>query len=530
MPDSQLHDGHALTPLRERLAEVFDLHRAAAVLEWDQETYMPPGGAEARAAQVATLRRLAHERFTDDAVAAWLDAAERETAGLDEDDYDRALVRVTRRDHARATRLPSALVAALAEAKGHALEAWKAARADDDYAAFAPHLQRILDLQREKAERLVPLLAEERAAAGTALSDEPLYDALLDEYEPGATTSEVALVFDALSEHLVPLVEAVAGRPPVDDAVLRRHYPEGAQWAFGLEVARALGYDLDRGRQDRSAHPFTTAFATTDVRITTRLDEAFFPSAFFGTIHEVGHALYEQGVDPALDRTPLADGTSLGMHESQSRLWENLVGRSRAFWAHWLPRAQAHFPEALGGVDAEAMYRAVNRVAPSLIRVEADELTYHLHILLRFEIERALVAGRLAVADVPDAWNARMEALLGLTPPTDAEGCLQDIHWALGALGYFPTYTLGTLMSVQLLDAARRDLGDPSTGSGQTLDDALARGTYRPLLGWLREHVHRWGRVRSARQILEATTGRPLTAEPWLAYARAKFGELYGLG
>jgi carboxypeptidase Taq len=525
----------ALPLLRARLAEVSDLHRAAAVLEWDQETYMPPGGAEARAAQVATLRRLAHERFTDDAVGAWLEAAEPETAGLDADHPDRALVRVARRDHARATRLPSTLVGALAEAKGHALEAWKAARAESAFGRFAPHLQRVLDLNREKAERLVPLLAEERAAAGEARSAAPaasgqaLYDALLDEYEPGATTAEIAAVFATLRAELVPLVEAVAARPPVDDAVLRRRYPEAAQWAFGLEVAGAVGYDLRRGRQDRSTHPFTTAFATTDVRITTRLDEAFFPSAFFGTLHEVGHALYEQGVDAALDRSPLADGTSLGMHESQSRLWENLVGRSRAFWEHWLPRARVHFPEALEGVDAEAFYRAVNRVAPSLIRVEADELTYHLHVLLRFEVERELLAGTLAVADVPDAWNARMEAFLGLTPPNDAAGCLQDIHWALGALGYFATYTLGTLMSVQLFEAARRDLGGPSTGSGGALDAALARGEYHPLLGWLRANVHRWGRVRSARQILEATTGEALSAAPWLAYARAKFGALYGL-
>jgi carboxypeptidase Taq len=512
----------ALSSLRERLAEVFDLSRAAAVLEWDQETYMPPGGADARAAQVATLRRLAHERFTADEVGAWLDAAARETDGMDEDETDRALVRVALRDHARATRLPSALVAATAEAKGHALEAWKAARSASDFAFFAPHLQRLLGLTREKAERLAPLLAEERAAAGETPGEEPLYDALLDEYEPGATTAEVATVFAVLRERLVPLVEAIAGRPQVDEAVLTRHYPEAAQWAFGLEVARAIGYDLERGRQDRSAHPFTTAFATTDVRITTRLDEGFFPSAFFGTVHEVGHALYEQGVDAALDRSPLADGTSLGMHESQSRLWENLVGRGRAFWAFWLPRARAYFPEALDGVDAEAFYRAVNRVEPSLIRVEADELTYHLHVLLRFELERALIAGTLVVADVPAAWNARMEAFLGLTPPTDAVGCLQDIHWALGAFGYFPTYTLGTLMSAQLFDAARRDLG--------SLEDAFARGEYRPLLDWLRERVHRWGRARSARRILQDVAGGPLSAEPWLAYARAKFGALYGLG
>ncbi|NNF58584.1 MAG: carboxypeptidase M32 [Rhodothermaceae bacterium] len=509
MPDT-------LSLLKTRLAEVADLNYAAAVLEWDQETYMPPGAAESRAQQVATLRRLGHERFTADEVGGWLDRLNPSP------EEEQALVRVTQRDYARATLLPSAWVSAMAEAKGRALEAWKTAREANDFAHFAPHLQRIVDLNREKAERLRPLLADERGNTYAPTEADALYDALLDEYEPGAHTTEVAAVFADLQRHLVPLVEAIAAQPQLDDRLVHRAYDEDAQWAFGMQVAEALGYDLRHGRQDRSAHPFTTSFGIRDVRITTRLDPQFFNPAFFGTIHEVGHALYEQGIDPALDRTPLADGTSLGMHESQSRLWENLVGRSRAFWMHWFPQAQRHFPGALAGAKAEAFYRAVNRVEPSLIRVEADELTYHLHVLLRFEIERALIAETLAVADVPEAWNAKMEAYLGCTPASDADGCLQDIHWALGALGYFPTYTLGTLMSTQLFEAAERDLGD--------LNEAFAEGTYRPLLDWLRTHVHRWGRMRSANEILRDVMGGGLDAAPWLAYAKAKFGALYGLG
>jgi carboxypeptidase Taq len=492
-----------LATLRARLALVADLHAAAALLEWDQETYMPPAAAEARAQQLATIKTLAHERFTDAAVGSLLDALDGEA----EDDTDRALVRVARRDWDRATKLSPDFVARFARAKARALEAWKRARADDDFARFAPHLREIVDLSREQAEAMD--------------YDGDRYDALLDEYEPGMTRAGIDRVFRALRADLVPIVQALADAEAPDDAFLHRHYDETRQWAFGLDVIRAFGYDLDRGRQDRSAHPFSTSFAVTDCRITTRISPTFFPTGFFGTLHECGHALYEQGVDPALGRTPLASGTSLGMHESQSRLWENLVGRSRAFW-HWAyPDLRSTFPDALGGVGEEAFYRAVNRVAPSPIRVEADEVTYNLHVMLRFELETRLIDGTLDVDDVPDAWNAAMEDLLGLTPASDADGCLQDIHWALGALGYFPTYTLGNLMSAQLFEAAAEDLGDP--------DSQFERGAFAPLLGWLREHVHRHGRSRDAGQILRDATGESLSAEPWLGYVRQKFGAVYGV-
>ena len=501
----------ALPALRTRLAEVADLGHAAAVLEWDQETYMPPGGAEGRGRQVATLRRIAHERFTDPAVGEMMDAV------TPESDLDAALVRVTRRDWQRATLLPSRLVSEKAEASSRAMEAWKAAREADTFALFAPHLERILDLAREEADLVRPLVAAERGPGYAPSEADARYDALLDEFEPGASTASVAATFAQLREGLVPLVAAAAEAPAPDDAFLRAPFDADAQWAFGLDIAQALGYSLDHGRQDRSAHPFTTSFGYSDVRITTRVDPDFFPTAFFSTIHEAGHGIYEQGFAPELAGTPLADGASLGVHESQSRLYENLVGRGGAFWTWAYPMLQARFPH-LADVPRDAFLRAVNRVEPSLIRVEADELTYHLHVLLRFELERAMLAGDLAVADLPAAWNDGMRDLLGVAPETDADGCLQDIHWSLGAVGYFPTYTLGTLMSVQLWNAADAALGG--------LDAQMAAGDFAPLLGWLREHVHRWGRARTADEILRDTTGTGLDAAPWLAYAEAKVAGL----
>ncbi|MEM1042135.1 MAG: carboxypeptidase M32 [Bacteroidota bacterium] len=499
----------SIDTLKEYLAPVSDLSAAAALLEWDQETYMPPGAAEARAHQLATLKRLAHEHLTSDEVGLLLEDLERNKPA---DDLDRALVRVARRDFDRATKLSADFVTRFATAKARALEAWKHARQDDDFGRFAPHLREIVDLSVEQAEALGYDPPDQGGCR---------YDALLDAYEPGATTAEIEALFGDLREHLVPIVQALAEAEPPDDSVLHRSFDAERQWHFGLEVARALGYDFVCGRQDHSAHPFTTSFSTRDVRVTTRIAPDFFPTGLFGTIHEVGHALYEQGIEPALERTPLADGTSLGVHESQSRLWENLVGRSRGFWRWAYPRLRQTFPDVLAGVAEDAFYRAVNRVRPSLIRVEADEVTYNLHVMLRFQIETALVSGSLAPRDVPEAWNAAMQDLLGLAPPSDADGCLQDIHWALGAMGYFPTYTLGTLMSVQLFEAAERDLGD--------LGEMFERGEFEPVLGWMREHVHRWGRARSAAEIMDEATGGPLSAEPWLAYVRRKFGAVYGV-
>jgi carboxypeptidase Taq len=493
--------------LKRLLGPVQDLNAAANVLEWDQETYMPDGAGEARAHQVATLRKLAHELFTAEEVGTLLETLAPETQAFDPLSTEASLVRVARRDYEKALKLPASLVAAMAEAVARGKQAWRTARATNTYATFAPHLEHLLDLNIRKAE-----------AYGY---DDRLYDALLDEYEEGMKTATVEAVFADLRAQLVPIVHALAACALPDDSFLHQVFDPQKQWDFGMAVLQDIGYDFERGRQDRSTHPFTTAFSITDVRLTTRIDEHYVPSALSSTLHECGHGLYEQGIALDLDRTPLADGTSLGMHESQSRLWENLVGRSRPFWRHYYPRLQAVFPEQLAGVSHEAFYRGLNKVTPSLIRVEADEVTYNLHIMLRFELEQAMVEGRVTVADLPGLWNAKMEEYLGLCPETDAEGVLQDIHWSLGAFGYFPTYALGTLMSVQLFDQAQKDIPG--------LDDQLAAGRFADLLGWLRTNIHRHGRKARALELLERATGAGLQAGPWLAYIREKYGALYGL-
>jgi carboxypeptidase Taq len=497
----------AVSALRDHLAPINDLESAAAVLAWDQETFMPDGGAEARAHQLSTLQSLAHEQFVADETGELLDRAEEETKKADPLDDGPSLVRVTRRDYERARRVPSALVAELSKATSEAKQAWKKGRQEDDFSIFAPHLERLVELSVEKAEAI-------------GYDDEP-YDALLEEFEPGLSTAEVADTFETLREDLVPLVDAIADAPQLDDDVLHRSYPQSKQKAFGEQVLEDVGYDFDRGRQDVSAHPFTTSFSPNDVRVTTRYDEEYLPSAFFSMIHEGGHALYEQGIDPALARTPLADGASLGVHESQSRLWENHVGRSRPFWQHYFPQLKETFPEALGGAGLDTFYRAINRVEPSLIRVEADEVTYNLHVMLRFELERGLISGTVDVNDLPERWDAAMDDYLGVTPDTDANGVLQDVHWSMASFGYFPTYTLGTLMAAQLMAAAERDLSH--------LHERLANGEFGPLLDWLRTHVHQHGRKLTAPQLLDRITGDELSADAWLQYAREKFGSLYDL-
>ena len=432
--------------LREALAPIEDLKSAAAVLSWDQETFMPDGAAEARAQQLSTLKTMAHERFVTDEIGALLDKAETAVERGEATDMQADLVRVVRRDYDRARKLPSDLVSALSQAASRGQTAWKQARANDDFDHFAPHLEELVDLTIQKAEALG--YETER------------YDALLDEYEPGLPTSAVVDTFADLRKQLVPLVDAIAEQPAPNDAMLHGAFPVDQQKAFGEAVITDFGYDFDCGRQDISAHPFTTSFDVTDVRLTTRFDETFLPSGLFSTLHEAGHGLYEQGIAAELVRTPLAEGTSLGIHESQSRFYENVIGRSRPFWQHYYPALQDTFPDALGGVSLDDFYRAINRSEPSLIRVEADEVTYNLHIMLRFELERALVQEDLAVQDLPAAWNDRMDTYLGITPDSDANGVLQDVHWSFGAIGYFPTYALGTLMSAQIANAMRKALPD----------------------------------------------------------------------
>lgn len=495
--------------LESHLAEIKALAEAAALLEWDQQTYMPAGGADSRAAQMAALSGVVHEKLIGPETAMRLDAAETATQGLDPDTDDAALVRTVRRDFDQATKIPGALVSEKARVTALAHAHWADARAGSDWKKFAPWLSQILELTRQTADHL--------GHSGER------YDALLDQYEPGTTTAEVRSLFEAIKPDTVALVQKIAALGPdaVDDGVLSGEFDEVKQLRFGETVIKALGYDFHRGRQDRALHPFCTSFGSGDVRITTRFDPHFLPMALFGSMHEAGHALYEQGLNTRYPGS-LGAAASLGVHESQSRLWENLVGRSRPFWGHFYPALQSTFPDALGGVSEENFTRAINKVAPSLIRVEADEVTYNLHILLRFEMETALLSGQLSVSEAPAAWNAKMEEYFGLTPPDDASGILQDVHWSAGLIGYFPTYTLGNILSVQLFNKANAD-------SGGQIASQMNAGEFAPLLAWLRENVHQWGQKYLPKDLIVRAVGTPLDPAPYLAYLQEKFGGVYGI-
>lgn len=484
--------------LRTRLAELADLHHASAILGWDQQTHMPERGAAARGAAAGTIERLAHERTADPELGTAIDAAE--AAG-----EDPGLIRAVREDHERAARVPAELVTAMTEAAVAAQPVWAAAREADDFAPFAPVLRRHVEHCRAYAACFPEV-------------DHP-YDALLQRFEPGATTAAVRAAFATLQDGLVPLIAAIAERP--QPPALAGPFPVAEQRALALEMARAIGYDPAAWRIDDAVHPFMTSGGREDIRITTLEDESSLAIGIFGVLHETGHGLYEHQVDPRWDRTTVGTGTSLGVHESQSRLWENMVGRSPTFWEHWYPRTQARFAERLGDVPLERFLAAINAVRPSLIRVDADEATYCLHIVLRFELEVALVEGSLDVDDVPAAWDARMRELLGVVVPGPAQGVLQDPHWAWGELGYFPTYALGTIIAGQLWEAAHAQLPG--------LNDAIAAGDLSGLRAWLGEHVHRHGRTRTGDEILRAVTGGGLDAGPLLRYLRTKYGALYGI-
>ena len=497
-----------LAELKDILAEVTDLSRAAAVLEWDQETYMPPGGVQSRSEQLTTLTRLAHVRFASDEVGSLLQNLEDELGGRPYDSDEASLIRVTRRDYEEARKLPADLVAEVAQAGAVANPVWRQARERENFSLFAPYLEKNVELNRRIADALG---YEERP-----------YDALLNRYEPGMKTSDLEAMFEEIKRAIVPLIADIArNADAVDDRVLYRGFDSDLQLAYAANLVKRLGYDMERGRQDLSTHPFSTAFGPGDVRITTRVSRDFFNECLFGSIHESGHAMYNQGMGANIDRTPLWGGASPGVHESQSRLWENLVGRSRPFWRHFFPSLHLMFPEPLRDVDEDGFYRAVNRSYPSLIRVEADEVTYNMHVLLRFELENEMLEGALKVNDLPEAWNSRMKSYIGLNVPNDREGVLQDIHWSSVSFGIFPGYTIGNLVGAQLMEKIRLDIPD--------LDAQIERGDFKPLLGWLRKQVHRHGRKFTPNELLERATGKPLTAAPWIAYARQKFGALYGL-
>ncbi len=482
------------------------LASCSALLGWDEQTYMPTGGAENRGNQLALLAGLQHERATDPKLGELLEEVEGSPLVADPDSPESANVRELRRSYDRQTKLPRTLVEDLARATSHGHAEWVVARKENDFPRLRPALETIFHLKRSEAECLGYL-------------DEP-YDALLDEYEPGARSRELVPLFDALQADLIPLVSAIERAPRKPDrSILHRSYPIDRQRVLGTSVAINVGFDFKHGRLDPTAHPFCTGIGPGDTRITTRYDEHNFSDAFFGVLHEVGHGLYDQGLDPAHHGTPMGEAVSLGIHESQSRLWENAVGRSRPFWDYWFKIARSIFHESLAGVSQDDFVFAINVVERSLIRVQADEVTYNLHVLLRFDLERALLRGDLAVADLPGAWAEKSRHYLGVSPSHDAEGCLQDIHWSAGLIGYFPTYTLGNLYCAQLFAQADADLGG--------LYEDFSRGRFKPLLGWLRDKIHRQGQRYRAADLARRITGAPLDHAPLVRSLWLKYRELY---
>ncbi len=541
----------AYVELIRRAREQAVIGSCSSLLGWDEQTFMPTGGAGHRSGQMGLLAGIHHERATDPMVGELLALVESSDLVAEPTSPAAVNARELRRSYDRRVRLPQSLVEELARTTSLAQPEWVAARAASDFNRFRPWLEKIIQLKRQESACLMNVsadtaqpapgnsprsLEENHGSTGPA----PVYDPLLDEYEPGANTADLAKLFQALRTDLVPLVVTIAeasrrrssaastsGSLPgasgasATSAILRRSYPLERQKVFGEAVASAVGFDFQRGRLDVTAHPFCSGIGPGDCRITTRFDEHNFSDAFFGILHEVGHGLYEQGLEQEHYGTPMGEAVSLGVHESQSRLWENAVGRGRSFWTYWFPMARRIFHEALAGVSLEEFHSAVNHVEPSLIRVQADEATYNLHIIVRFELEQALLSADLPVADVPAAWNQKYQETLGVTPRNDAEGCLQDIHWSAGLIGYFPTYTLGNLYAAQLFAQAQAESGG--------MDQAFARGDFSGLLAWLRRNVHREGQRFRPAELIERITGSRPSHGPLIETLRRKYGELYDI-
>lgn len=490
--------------LKELCRPIWNLQGIRSLLSWDQQVLMPPRGAGPRAQQLATLEHVHHEMLTHPRLADALYTAEQSSP---HQDLDRRFLRAVRRAYDLAAKVPSRLVEERARVTALAYEAWAEARKNNDFPFFLPHLREVFRLTRE--------VAEHRGFHGH------LYDAMIDEYEPGMTTAQVQSVFEAMLPGLVKLVQGIAKAPPVSRRILQQPYPLAGQHEFSRYLLERIGFDFAAGRLDQSAHPFCSASTSRDVRLTDRLDPMLVTMSIFGSLHEGGHGLYEQGSPHEWDGTPLGGGCSLGIHESQSRLWENLVGRSLPFWKANFRKMQSVFPQQLSGYHVEDFYKAINYVEPSFIRVEADEVTYTLHIVMRFELEKAMLDGSLDPADLPDAWNQKMRDYLGITPPNDSLGCLQDIHWSDGLIGYFPTYSLGNLVAAQLWIKIREDI--------PALDEQIESGNCIPLLEWLRHKIHRHGSSYTADEIIAEACGGPLSHQPFLDYLWEKFGTLYGI-
>ncbi|HWF73433.1 MAG TPA: carboxypeptidase M32 [Solirubrobacteraceae bacterium] len=494
--------------LRRHLAELTDLRNTVQLLHWDQQTMMPPRGADLRADELGTVQRILHDRFVAAQTGRLLDDAEDQCSDLPPDSDDSRLIVVVKRRWEKARRVPGELAAELARAASLGQEAWVDARARSDFAAFLPHLRRNLELKRRYVECF--------DGYDTA------YDILLDDFEPGMRTAEVAALFVELKAELVPLIAAVAEHPnAVDDSCLYGTFPIEGQRRLVTDVVTRMGFDPAGWRLDDTVHPFATSLGSGDVRITTRWDETFLSMGLYGAMHECGHGLYEAGIAPSLRRTPLGSAEALGLHESQSRMWENMVGRGRPFADYLAPRIADVFAGSLSGLEPDGFYRAVNRVHPTFIRVEADEATYGLHIILRFELEQELIDGRIAVEELPEVWNERFRRYFGLEVPDDAHGVLQDVHWAAGLIGYFPTYAIGNLVAGQFWERVRNDLPD--------LDAQASAGELWALREWLREHVHRHGSKWGAAELVERVTGAPIAVPPFMTYLKAKVASVYGV-
>lgn len=494
--------------LQNRINEIHDLQKAAQLLSWDRQVIMPEAGDEVRIKQIATLRRLAHSMFTDDSLGELIENTAAELDGAAYDSDEASLVRYLRIKYEEERCLPAEFVSRRSVISGKAHRIWVRARQENDFSAFAPWLEQIVEVGQEMANYYG--------------YDDNIYDPLLNQYERGASTDDVRAVFEATKEATIPLLTAIRdSKRQISDELLKQPYDVEAQKEFAHYIAGAVGYDFDRGYLGTAVHPFASSFSRDDARITSRWYPDYLNPSVFGAMHEAGHAIYEQNTHPDLARTPLARGTSSGIHESQSRMFENYVGRSRSFWKAHFPRLQETFPAQLQDVTVEDFYLAINKVQPSFIRVEADELTYNLHIILRFELEQELLNGDLAVADLPAAWNAKMESLLGVTPPTDREGVLQDIHWTRPSFGYFPTYALGNLYAAQFFAAAQEQ--------APAISAELEAGKVSSLLSWLRENIHQHGRKFQPAELVKRATGKPLSHQPFVDYVTAKFSEIYDL-
>lgn len=496
-----------LQKLKDLIYEINDINMAAAVLGWDQETYMPQGGINDRADQLSTLSKISHEKFTTKEIGELIGELKSEISNFDDESDDVRLIRILDRNYKKSVKVPASLVSEMSRAASLGQQAWAEAKKSSDFLKFKPHLRKIVELKKEYARIFAPY--------------DSVYDPLLDDSEPGLKTSEVKSIFNELRPEQVKLIRSISEKREVDNSFLFKNYDESKQWSLGEKAITKFGYDWSRGRQDKSTHPFSTNFGIDDVRITTRVTKNYLPTALFGTFHESGHAMYEQGVSQTLRRTPLARGASLAIHESQSRLWENIVGRSRAFWKYFYGELQKNFPENLSSVNLDNFYRGINKVKPSLIRVEADEATYNLHIMLRLEIEIGLMEGTMDVTDLPSIWNSKMEDYLGVKPQRDSDGVLQDIHWSMGAIGYFSTYALGNLVSAQLWECVTKEIPDISL--------QIEKGEFSVLLNWLRKNIHSHGAKFEPQELVERVTGSKITPKPYLKYLNSKYSEIYGL-